>query len=251
MSSEIDNNYVQINTLFAPICINAATNVSPSMPPNEGSIARDENDAGVLYVGTGLSWRKAAAGGDVVGPQLSTNNDLVAFDGLTGKLVKSSTIQSGDVVKASTTSVDNNLVAYNGTGGRTVKDSLVSIINDVVLNVTFTDTSGGNPDFVATLSFMRIASGTGSTSTSRKFLRFGLPLAGIVFNGVTANWSTGLVIPQSYIRSSSNPSVTQVVLQDGLGGYVTGFLEVSSLCTLRYSGPAGTIGGTQIHAVYT
>ncbi len=142
MSSEIDNNFVYIQRLIPPICVNAAIGVSPSLPPIEGSIVRDDSTPGLLYVGTGLHYEVLAAG-DVVGPGLANNNDLVAFDGLTGKLVKDSGIPYTDVVKASSTAVSGHLPQYNGTGGRIVNDSGI-----LASNVVQGPASSGNANVV-------------------------------------------------------------------------------------------------------
>ena len=132
MSSLIDTQPHVIERLIIPEGSGLYNNVAPSLPPLQGSIAWDPlGVAGAIYSGTGLSWIAAAQGGNVVSNTLSNNNDLVAFDGLTGKLVKDSGLATADVVTASTISASGNIVAYNGTGGRVIQDGL-KLAADVV-----------------------------------------------------------------------------------------------------------------------
>lgn len=228
MSSEIDGQYVQVQSLLAPICINAASGINPSLPPTEGSIARDDTDPGILYVATGLQWIKAAAGGDIVGPNISSNNDLVSFDRLTGKLVKDSGILSTDVVKASSTSVGGDLVVYNGNGGRTIsdsgilatnvvigpgvavannlasyngttgkliKDSGIIIINTSVPGVTFTNSNALDPNLTGTIYLQKIT--IGAISTITMVVDFHQSIA--ITQAGAQNWTAGTAVPSGYI----------------------------------------------------
>lgn len=62
------------------------------------------------------------SGGDVVGPGSSTDDNLAAFDGATGKLLKDSGIASGDVVQS-----DNTLTEYAVVCGDTSSKNVQSI----------------------------------------------------------------------------------------------------------------------------
>jgi hypothetical protein len=55
MSSEINNQSVNIQQLVTPEGINIATG-SPSLSPINGALAMDSTQAGILYIGNGSTW---------------------------------------------------------------------------------------------------------------------------------------------------------------------------------------------------
>jgi hypothetical protein len=68
--------------------------------------------------------------GDVVGPASSTDDNLAAFDGTTGKLIKDSGEKIADFVKGPASSRITNVVVFEDGTGKKIFDSGVSL-NDV------------------------------------------------------------------------------------------------------------------------
>lgn len=232
MSSQINNQPVTIQRLIIPEGTGLHNNTNASLPPLEGSIAFDRSGvAGTIYSGTGLSWLAAAQGGDVVGPSVSNNNDLVAFDGLTGKLLKDSAIPSADVVTASTTSVSGNLVAYNGNGGRVIQDSGVAITS-TSFSVTLVSVAG-NPNITADVKMQRIGSMV-------QYYVSNFNLTGVLTAATPDSWVQAGAIPSGYRPSpviAVNPSVYYF---DQLGNQITNgqlvFTKSNGNLTLIISG---------------
>jgi len=74
---------------------------------NVASTAPTTND---VLRWSGTAWAPSAAGGDVLGPASSTNNAVALYNGITGKVIKNSTVTvdgSGNIVTAGTLNVGN------------------------------------------------------------------------------------------------------------------------------------------------
>ena len=56
MYSEINTQYCDIQKIVLPLGKNIATNVSPSLPPINGSMCSDASQPGSLFVGNGTTW---------------------------------------------------------------------------------------------------------------------------------------------------------------------------------------------------
>jgi len=115
----------------------------------ETNISLDSSGAGTKYLNdAGAYTIPADAGGDVVGPASSVNNTIPQFDGVTGKLIKDSSVVlqtsgpgneflaadgvyktpagSGDVAGPSI-SVNGTVPLFDGTTGKLIKDSNISL----------------------------------------------------------------------------------------------------------------------------
>lgn len=86
----------------------------------DGELAINTNDGKLFYKDSGgvvqVIATKAGASGDVVGPASATDSALVAFDGVTGKLIKQAatvTVAQGGTGATSLTA--NNVLLGNGT----------------------------------------------------------------------------------------------------------------------------------------
>lgn len=110
-------------TGFTPIQLyNSAT---PSAAPTAGNLAAGElaintADGKLFYKDSGgvvqVIATTAGASGDVVGPASATNNNLAAFDGTTGKLIKqAATVTVAQGGTGATTFTANNVLLGNGT----------------------------------------------------------------------------------------------------------------------------------------
>lgn len=125
---------------------------------------------GLISIGSGLSLSggilSATGGGsgDVVGPASSVNNDLAAFDGTTGKLLKTITIGSG------LTLVGSTLETVGGGGGGDVTGPASSTLDGIAC---FADTTGKVlKEFTGPL--LVELGGTGQTSASDNAILIGL-----------------------------------------------------------------------------
>lgn len=82
---------------------------------NVASTAPTTND---VLRWSGTAWAPSPAGGDVLGPASSTNNAVALYNGITGKVIKNSTVTidgSGNIVTAGTLNVGNVTGGtYNG-----------------------------------------------------------------------------------------------------------------------------------------
>lgn len=64
------------------------------------------------------SWKKPPGTGDVNGPALVADNDIAVFSGTTGKIIKTTGKQVGDVVVGPVSSVDGEVAIFSGTTGK-------------------------------------------------------------------------------------------------------------------------------------
>jgi len=68
----------------------------------------------------------------VQGPASAIDEAIAVYDGITGKLIKDSTVLISDLFTGPGSAVDENIAVFDGITGKLVKDSLISI-NDVVI----------------------------------------------------------------------------------------------------------------------
>jgi hypothetical protein len=68
-----------------------------------------------------------SAQGYVTGPASSVNNNLAAYNGITGKLIADSGKAAADIVTGPPVTVDENLAIYDGTTGKLIKDSSINV----------------------------------------------------------------------------------------------------------------------------
>ena len=114
-----------IDATTAPLVLPAADGAASTFLQNDGA--------------GNLSWAAGGAGsGDVVGPATSTDNAMAVFDGVTGKLLKESTII--DTAGALTGVV--SLTATGAVEGATISDGTVSMTAGAVSGVATMTLSG-------------------------------------------------------------------------------------------------------------
>lgn len=102
-------------------------------------------------VGTLVTVNVPVGTGDVVGPAVSVNNDIAAFNGVTGKLIKDSGVDVTTVVVGPALAVLNNIATYNGITGKIIKDSGINVAS-VVTNSTLQSGSEAIGSGVDTIS---------------------------------------------------------------------------------------------------
>jgi hypothetical protein len=116
----------------------------PDQPIKDGTIVFN-SDSNVMefYQGSTDTWKSAVEGnGDVVGPANSINNNLVAFDGITGKAIKDGGVAANNVVTSTNNGTDLRIAIYDGdskkikAGGVTIEDLQVVNSKDKAINAT-------------------------------------------------------------------------------------------------------------------
>ena len=116
----------------------------PNQPIKDGTIVFN-SDSNVMefYQGSTDTWKSAVEGnGDVVGPANSINNNLVAFDGITGKAIKDGGVAANNVVTSTNNGTDLRIAIYDGdskkikAGGVTIEDLQVVNSKDKAINAT-------------------------------------------------------------------------------------------------------------------
>jgi hypothetical protein len=191
----------------------------------------------VMYDGTQfllMNDPAGATGGDVVGPALATDNAIVRFDGVTGKLVQNSVVtiadSTGDIsgvgqLNATTVDATNievtNIKAKDGTAAATIADSTgvitvstqlnVDNLNFSVNTISSTDTNGnivlapnGTGDVQLDADTVRIGdSGTNATLTTNG--------AGDLILNTNAGTNSGSIT----IADGTNGNIT--ITPDGTG----------------------------------
>lgn len=91
-----------------------------------------------------LVFNRAGDKGDFAGPAVSIADNLVSFNGTTGKAGKDSGVKASDVAQGPASAVNSNLAGFNGTGGKSLKDSGVAAANVALLNASNTFTATQN-----------------------------------------------------------------------------------------------------------
>jgi hypothetical protein len=106
--------YASGTTTNVPLAANLASGASGAelaLNYTDGKLFYKDNAGSIQTIAT-----KAGADGDVVGPASATSNNLAAFDGATGKLIKQAntvTVAQGGTGAATFTA--NNVLLGNGT----------------------------------------------------------------------------------------------------------------------------------------
>ena len=78
----------------------------------------------------------ASSGGDVVGPGSATDNNICAFDGTSGKIIKDGSIAIGDIgdVVGGGISTNNAVARYDAHSGKVIQNSIVLISDTGVIS---------------------------------------------------------------------------------------------------------------------
>lgn len=73
-----------------------------------------------------VSWQSIAGGGDVTGPASSTDFNLAAFDGVTGKLIRDGGVNVNELLKSNVTSdATNKIAVYSDMAGKNLVEGFL------------------------------------------------------------------------------------------------------------------------------
>jgi hypothetical protein len=206
MTSIIDGQYIDIQQLCVPVCLNPL-GLSPSLPPNEGCICQDS--FGVIYIGDGSVWIQNVNPDTVLGPASAINNNLAAFDGTTGKVLKDSGLATADIVTVAAGTM-TNLASF--TSGTTIADSGISVssipscISTTISPITMTSNAGTNPNMLAcSLYLQRIITG------SEIFVSFELEINQTIVTATLPDvWYCPALVPVQYRPTAAKNFVCSV-----------------------------------------
>jgi hypothetical protein len=202
-----------------------------SLPANDGTVDQflQTNGAGVVTWssfalpatkglngqvlvsdGNGLSNWSAIGNGDVVGTTTSTDNNVVVYDGATGKAIRDSNVNFDDLVQSSGASVAGNVPTFSDTDGN-IGDSgvpLTSLVQGPGSSTTdnlatFVDGNGNIKDSGIALSEIGDVNGPASSTE---------------FHAAVYDGPTGKLIKQTpYALPNSSGTNGQVLTTDGSG----------------------------------
>lgn len=225
-------------------------------PTNASAILRYNSTDNIIEWNNGTSWvRPGTATGDVVGPSSVTNNQLVLFDGTTGKLIKASVgngvvkISTGVVTSGNvslTSEITGTLpVANGGTGvtsgtgsGSVVLSTSPTLVTPILGTPTSVDLTNATNvpvnNAIGNLAVARLNSGTNAN-------------AGTVWRG-DATWGG----PGIY--SNSSVSVTQTGTSDvsflGTGSGITtlpaNFFAAGRAIRIKFKGSVEYVGTSSL-----
>jgi hypothetical protein len=207
------------------------------------------------------------AGGDVVGPASAVNNNLMASDGTTGKLLKDSGLPSsstgtGDIVRATSptlvtpalgtpsalvlTNATGLPLAGGGTGGTTAPTARSGL--GITQLLEFVNTSGNNP--VDSTTYYYPMSNAGMQTTENSQTKRYSPIAGTITkltltNGTQTTQGSGELLTITLRINGVDTAITGTMPWDGstsniTTGVFTGSvaLAVGDIITIKVVTPA-------------
>jgi len=230
----------QFQTLGAPVIINTTS------PSGAGEVLLSTST-------TNATWTAISSGGNVLGPGTSTNNALVRWDGITGTMIKNSSVildntnningvNTIDIAVSINDSSSNEIINITATG--------LAVNNFTIANAA----TGTNPTLSATGNDIDIGidfqtKGTGvnrflATSTAASEIRvFEDTTNGINYTGIKA---ADLISTSTTFTLPSTDGISNDVLTTD-GGGILSFTTLSSFIAIRIFSDqkaSGTDGGT-------
>nr|WP_318013299.1 terminase family protein [Mesorhizobium sp. B263B2A] len=231
----------------------------------------------LMFDRTGDKGADGLGAGDFTGPASSVSDNIVTFNGTSGKAGKDSGIKASDLIAGPASAVADNIATFNGTTGKIAKDSGVAVSSLAPkASPTFTGVPaaptaapGTNTTQLATTGFVKAAIDVvlGGVSTTFDTLAeiaaaLGLlaPIASPTFTGAPAaptaapGTNTTQLATTAFVASSINYSTGNAALvAGGIGTYSLcatspaaslGTGQVVAGSTLKYSHAAGNPSGT-------
>lgn len=130
-----------------------------------GTLPTTANGIWLMFDRAGDKGADGAGAGDFTGPAASVTDNIVTFNGTTGKAGKDSGIKASDLIAGPASAVADNIATFNGATGKLAKDSGVAVSSLAPkTNPTFTGTPaaptaapGTNTTQIATTGFVKAA----------------------------------------------------------------------------------------------
>lgn len=130
-----------------------------------GTLPTTADGIWLIFARAGDKGADGTGAGDFSGPASSVTDNIVTFNGITGKVGKDSGIKASDLIAGPASAIADNIATFNGTTGKLAKDSGVAVSSLAPkASPTFTGTPaaptqapGDNSTKLATTGFVKAA----------------------------------------------------------------------------------------------
>jgi len=214
-----------------------------------GRATAGSGDVEEITLGSGLSFtgttlNVTAGTGDVVGPASAVNNNVVLFDGTTGKLIKDSGLtlagsNTGDVTLAGTPD-------YITIAGQVITRGLIDLATDITGDLPFANLTQGSARSVLGVTGNATADVASIQGTANQVLRVDSAGTGLAFgqlNLASASAVTGF-LPIGNIVSTAGAPSTQFLRGDGTWAVPAGSVSGSGVANqITYWSGTSTLTG--------
>ena len=163
-----------------------------------GTLPTTANGIWLMFDRAGDKGADGAGVGDFTGPASSVADNIVTFNGTTGKVGKDSGVKASDLIVGPASSVADNIVTFNGTTGKLAKDSGVAVSSLA---------PKASPTFTGTPAAPTAAPGTNTTQLATTgFVKAAID---VVLGGVSAAFDTLAEIAAAMLqKAADNTGIT-------------------------------------------
>ncbi|RVD55727.1 hypothetical protein EN746_05585 [Mesorhizobium sp. M8A.F.Ca.ET.023.02.2.1] len=174
-----------------------------------GTLPTTASGVWLMFDRAGDKGAEGAGAGDFTGPASSVADNIVTFNGTTGKVGKDSGIKASDLIAGPASAVADNVATFNGTTGKLAKDSGVAVSSLA---------PKASPTFTGTPAAPTAAPGTNTTQVATTgFVKAAID---VVLGGVSAVFDTLSEIAAAMMQKAADnlgltAGFTSVVVDDG------------------------------------
>jgi hypothetical protein len=169
------DNYIENATHTGEVTGSGALTVDPTAISNKTAVTPVSGDYFLFWDATDSALKKAdfddlgggGGSGDVVGPASSVDGDIVLFDGLTGKLIKSSTIKWTNGSDADSWAIGDSTALGTGTDNIAIGNNASTSSGNTNQNLAVGEGAIANGGECTALGEDALASGLRSTAIGR------------------------------------------------------------------------------------
>lgn len=163
-----------------------------------GTLPTTANGIWLMFDRAGDKGADGAGVGDFTGPASSVTDNIVTFNGTTGKVGKDSGVKASDLIVGPASAVADNIATFNGTTGKLAKDSGVAVSSLA---------PKASPTFTGTPAAPTAAPGTNTTQLATT--GFVKAAVDVVLGGVSAAFDTLAEIAAAMVqKAADNTGIT-------------------------------------------